>query len=152
MLTLLLTGVSLFVVWVLWTYIVRPALEDFGIMPPLGVNDIPEPAPQPAPAVMSRPAASPAAAPDTDTGIAVVCIPPGAADRDIVQALARVKTLDGAWRWSANTIVAFVGGNRNEVLEWVRAVRPAPVAVTQAHRPEREYAGSAGHPYQAPPA
>ena len=35
MLTLLLTGVSLFVVWVLWTYIVRPALEDFGIMPPL---------------------------------------------------------------------------------------------------------------------
>ncbi len=66
--------------------------------------------PQPAPKLVSG------------TGINPVSIPPAAPDRDIVAALAAIKTVDG-YRFSANAIYGFVRGNRNEVLAWVREVR-----------------------------
>lgn len=58
----------------------------------------------------------------SDTGIKPVSIPPAAPDRDIVRALAAIKTAD-TWRFSANAIYALVKGNRNDVLAWVREAR-----------------------------
>jgi hypothetical protein len=46
-------------------------------------------------------------------------------ERELVELLARQKTVDG-WRWSANVIYQFTRGDRNEILGWVRDVRGEP--------------------------
>lgn len=61
-------------------------------------------------------------------------------ERAIVVWLAGLKTAD-SWRYSANKIYALVGGNRNDVMTWVRSVRgeePAPPADDEVITP---YAG-----------
>lgn len=72
--------------------------------------------------VLSSEPAQPAPPLVSGTGIKPVSVPADAGDRDIVRALAEIKTLDG-YRFSANAIYGLVRGNRNEVLGWVREVR-----------------------------
>lgn len=102
--------------------------------------------------VMSRPAASPEPAPPVRTDTTAVQPPADTTLADVLRLAASLKKADGAWYWSANELAAWSKASRNETLAVVREVRgEQAVAVTQAHRPEREYAGSAGHRYEAPP-
>lgn len=93
-----------------------------------------------------QPAPAPRAV--SDTGIKPVSVPAGAGDRDIVRALAEIKTLDG-YRFSANAIYTLVRGNRNEVLAWVREARGGEEDVYLGLPPDPHIAVPA---YEAPPA
>lgn len=121
MVEIYLTAAAVVSCGAIWFYIVRPMLEDWGVLQPReSVNDM---AP-PAPVVMSR--AEPKAASisiDTSTIPAKSEAPPAElTERAIVQWMAQQKTVDG-WRWSANAIYQYMRGNRNEVMGWVREVR-----------------------------
>jgi hypothetical protein len=120
MVELYLTAAAVVSCGAIWFYIVRPMLEDWGLLAPRDVSDN---AP-PAPVVMSR-AAPEAASISIDTStIPAKSEPPKAelTERAIVQWMAQQKTVDG-WRWSANAIYQHMRGNRNEVMGWVREVR-----------------------------
>lgn len=78
-------------------------------------------------------------------------------ERAIVSWLAALKMAD-SYRYSANKIYTLVGGNRNDVMAWVRSVRgdepPAAPAITPiAGRPydPRAYADDPALAYEEPP-
>lgn len=64
-------------------------------------------------------------------------------ERAVIVWLAEQKTLDGAWRFSANAIYALLRGNRNDVLEIIRGVR----AGAAAHADDAPVTPFGGRPY-----
>jgi hypothetical protein len=126
MLTLLMTGFALFVLWALWVYIVRPILEDTGLLaavpdPDHSVKSAPVPAP-------ARNAVFPdtyQAEPPANHPVLSSSEPVPNRDADIIY-LARRVDESGAYVYSANKVAEFVGGQRSETLAKIRAARGEP--------------------------
>lgn len=134
MLTLLMTGFALFVLWALWVYIVRPALEDFGVLQPLEEVSAPAPVlstpadPEPiAIAPVSAPAPRSEAVPATlGTDAPEVREPLQLTKEDVVRALAELEIIgaDGvAQPVSVKAIARFVGMRDADVSALVKEVR-----------------------------
>lgn len=109
-------------VGVVWFFVLRPALEDWGVIAPRGEAE---------PVKTFTPTRQNAEEPPKP--IILVSPPdiyqPSKADilrnlteREMVQLLASKKTAN-KWRWSANKIYLHFGGDRNEVMNWIREVR-----------------------------
>lgn len=126
MLTLLMTGFALFVLWALWTYIVRPILEDTGLL-----AAVPDPdhsvksAPVPAPARNADLADTYQAEPPANQAVPGGAEPVRNRDADIIYLAQRVDE-SGAYVYSANKVAEFVGGQRSETLAKIRAARGEP--------------------------
>jgi len=128
----------------LWFYVVRPILEDYGI---IRSDEVMSSTPDERTTPITSTANS-----STSTNHAVLFdtyqtepIAPAQNEppanlhnmsRSALIALLSVqKTETGSYRWTANQIAAFVGGTRAEVLKEIALYRPTPPSPAQIKRP-----------------
>lgn len=137
--TLFAISVSILILGWLWFYIVRPILEDYGvIVAPESVKDYADAAPVVAPIRPSSDTSSqrvePAKIADTpqpEPDAPAMYEPPSdpliishkMSKKELTILLAVQKDDEGGYRFSANKIAEFVGGTSAEVKGWVAEVR-----------------------------
>lgn len=121
-----LTLAAIGCVGVVWFFVLRPALEDWGVLRPREEEAEPVKAftptrqndePKPTPPIPVSQNIIPVLYQEDKASILR-----NLTERELVQLLAAKKTAN-KWRWSANKIYLHFGGDRNEVMNWIREIR-----------------------------
>ena len=132
-----LAAAGFLAVGLLWFFIVRPMLEDFGVIARgEDVNTIPDVAPHNLTEVESMPAPVQTSSELVRINENIPTSKTVLTDAELAAVLAPLKKVDGSWWLSANKIHEIVGGQRADVLAVVRAARPE-LAPSNDDRPAR---------------
>lgn len=149
-------------VGVVWFWIVRPILVDFGMVSSVSAGDDPSVTSSAATPAAPNQSRISTAVPDTyqaNHRAETTAAPPQIdisrtmSQRELAVLLALQRDTTGAWRWSANQIAAFVGGTRADVLRLVGEARGERPAVEEPDRllRVRDASGERHIPWQDDP-